>query len=120
METRFTILLIELAVLIVVQCGVMIGLYLAFKKSSDKMLSLADDVHRRTVPMLDAANAMVQNTRPQVELIVSNLASTSETLRTQAENLNETVNDIVDRARLHVVRADELVSRTMDKVESTT
>ena len=34
--------------------------------------------------------------------------------------MDATVNDIVDRTRLQVIRADELVNRTMDRVEETT
>ena len=38
----------------------------------------------------------------------------------EIERLDATVNDIVDRTRLQVIRADELVNRTMDRVEETT
>jgi len=120
METRFTILLVEIGVLIVIQIAVLIGILTAVKKSTNKMNALAEDVHRRTAPILDAANSFVQTTRPQVEGIVSNLAYTAETLKSQAEKLDTTVSDIMDRTRLQVVRADELVSRTLDRVETTT
>jgi hypothetical protein len=35
------------------------------------------------------------------------------------KRVDATVNDVVDRARLQVIRADELLSRTLDKVEHT-
>ena len=41
-------------------------------------------------------------------------------LKLQIERLDATVSDVVDRTRLHVIRADELVTRTMDRVEETT
>jgi hypothetical protein len=34
--------------------------------------------------------------------------------------VDATVNDLIDRTRLQVIRADEIVSRTMDRVEETT
>ena len=33
--------------------------------------------------------------------------------------MDATVNDVVDRARLQIIRADELLSRTLDRVEET-
>jgi len=36
------------------------------------------------------------------------------------ERLEATMNDALDRGRLQIIRADELVSRTLDKVEETT
>ena len=38
----------------------------------------------------------------------------------QIERLDATVSDAVDRTRLQVIRADELLNRTLDRVESTT
>lgn len=120
METRFTILLVEIGLLVVVQIAVLIGILMAVRKTSDKMLKMADEVHRRALPLLDATNALVQNTRPQIETIVANLTETSEKLKAQVDRIDSTVTDVMDRTRLQVVRADELVSRTMDKVETTT
>ena len=38
----------------------------------------------------------------------------------QLGRLDATLSDVLDRARLQVIRADELLNRTMDKVEETT
>jgi methyl-accepting chemotaxis protein len=112
-EGQFTILLWEIGIAVAIEIGVLIAILLAMQKSAAKAIAMAEDFQRRALPMLDAANALVVNTRPQIESIVANLSESSEKLRTQ-------VDDIVDRTRLHVVRADELVTRTMDKVEATT
>jgi hypothetical protein len=40
-------------------------------------------------------------------------------IRSEVERVDATVNDVVDRARLQVIRADELLSRTLDRVEQT-
>jgi hypothetical protein len=34
--------------------------------------------------------------------------------------VDATVNDVVDRGRLQIIRADELLTRTLDRVEHTT
>jgi len=109
-ETQFTILLWEIGIAVLVQVGVLIGILLAVQKSSARLNSIADDIHKRTVPILESTNALLANTKPQIETIVENLTVTSENLKTQ-------VDDIIDRARLQVVRADQLVTSTMDKVE---
>ena len=36
------------------------------------------------------------------------------------QRVDAAMNDVVDRARLQVIRADELLSRTLDRVEQTT
>jgi len=112
-EGQFTVLLWEIGIALAVEIGVLIAILLAVQKSSSKMETIADDLHKRTVPILDTTNALLTTAKPQIETIVSNLTETSEKLKYQ-------VDDIVDRTRLQVVRADELVTRTIDKVEETT
>jgi methyl-accepting chemotaxis protein len=120
MEMRFNILLVEIGLLVLIQIVVLIGILMAVKRSSEKMTSIADDIHHRVIPLLDSTTAFVELTRPKLETIVSNLTETSEKLKSQVEKIDSTVTDVVDRTRLQVVRADELVSRTMDRVEHTT
>lgn len=119
-ESQSTILLIEIGVVAIVQAVVLIGMFMTVRKSTAKMEALAEELQKRTLPVVDAANAMLQTVRPQVEGIVTNLAETSTILKDQVTRIDETVTDVIDRTRLQVVRADELVSRTMDKVETTT
>ncbi len=120
METRFTILLIEFGVALIVQVGLLVAILQAVKKSTAKMESLADEVQRRALPTLDAAQQLVQTSGPKVQEILSNLAASSTTLKGQLERVDATVSDIVDRTRLQIIRTDELISRTLDKVEETT
>ena len=113
METRFTILLIEIGIAMTLQITALLSIMAKVRKSSEKLDAIADDIHRRTIPILETANALLNTAKPQVETILGNLTEASTELKVQ-------VGDIVDRARLQVVRADELVSRTIDKVEETT
>lgn len=112
-ETQFTILLWEIGIAVAIQAGVLIAVFIMLQKSSSRMTAIANDLHQRTVPILETTSRLLATTKPQIESIVANLSDSSEKLRNQ-------VDDIIDRTRLHVVRADELVSRTMDKVEETT
>jgi hypothetical protein len=57
--------------------------------------------------------------RPKIDVISNNLAESSDLVRNQLGRLDATVTDVLDRARLQVIRADELLNRTMDKVEET-
>ena len=120
METRFTWLLIELGVAIVVQIGILLAVLSAVKKTSARVEAATDELQKRALPMLDNAQSMLQTTRPKVEQIVDDLATTTSTLKDELQRIDATVNDLVDRTRLQIIRADELVSRTMDRVEETT
>lgn len=115
------------AVAIVIQMGILVALYAAFRKTSARIETLAarvetvtTDVQTRVLPTIDTVQTLVMSTRPKVEAIIENLSVTTTKVRGQVERIDTTVDDIVDRARLQVIRADELMTRTMDRVEETT
>ncbi|MGZ4811501.1 MAG: hypothetical protein ACXVZR_00920 [Terriglobales bacterium] len=120
METRFTVLLVEIGVALALQLGILLAILATVKKSSARMQSLAEEVQRRALPTLEAAQSLIQTTKPKIEELVANAAASSATIRAQVERLDATVSDVIDRTRLHVIRADEIVTRTMDRVEETT
>jgi methyl-accepting chemotaxis protein len=127
MNDVMPVFVIVAAVAIVIQMGILVALYFAFKKTSARIETLASrvetvtaEVQTRVLPTIDNVQALVASTRPQIEAIVENLSATTTTVRGQVERLESTLDDIVDRTRLQVIRADELVTRTMDRVEETT
>jgi len=68
---------------------------------------------------VEQAQAMLTEIRPRLEVIADNLEETTTAVRGQVLRVDAAVNDVVDRARLQVIRADELLSRTLDRVEQT-
>lgn len=84
------------------------------------MEAIASNVESRAIPLLDSARAILNDTGPHFKEMATNMADISNTVKTQVQRVDETVNDLVDRTRNQAVRVDELVTRTIDKVEETT
>ena len=91
----------------------------AVRKSSERMEALASDVTSKVLPTVETAQSLMVELRPKIDVISTNLAESSDLVRNQLGRLDATVTDVLDRARLQVIRADELLNRTMDKVEET-
>src|SRR3954470_13944908 len=108
----------SLAVLI--QAGILVALYVSVRKTSARMEAIATDLHTKTAPILESTQAIVVDSRPKIEAITDNLMVASASIKSQVERLDATVSDAVDRTRLQIIRADDLVTRTMDRVEETT
>jgi gas vesicle protein len=107
------------AAAVILQAGLLLGMYLAMRKTSTRLESLAEEVKTKALPTIDSAQALLADIRPKLLVIADNLAETTSTVREQVQRVDATVNDAVDRARLQVIRADDLLSRTLDRVEET-
>jgi hypothetical protein len=120
MDKLVPLFIIFTALAVMIQAGILVALYVAVRKTSGRVESLATEVTTKALPTVQTAHAMLLELRPRVEDIVVNFEESARIARAQMERLDATVSDIVDRTRLQVIRADELVNRTMDKVEETT
>jgi hypothetical protein len=92
---------------------------LSLRKTSAKVEALAGEVHGRALPILSSAETIINESRGKIDIVMNNLVAVTGTLKTQMDRLDATVNDIVDRTRLQVIRADDIVTRTLDRVEET-
>jgi len=120
MDKLVPLFIICTAVAVMIQAGILVALFVAVRKTSGRVEALASEVTSKALPAIDTAQQLLVSVKPRVEDIVVNAEQTARMARSQMERLDATVNDIVDRTRLQVIRADELVNRTMDKVEETT
>jgi len=108
------------AVGVIIQAGMLTGMYLAMRKSSARMEALAAEVKDKVLPVAEQVHSRLTELKPRVETIISNASESSTLARAQMQRLDATLSDLLDRTRLQVIRADELVSRTLDRVEDTT
>ena len=107
------------AAAVLLQAGILLGMYFAVRKTSAKVESLAAEVKTRVLPTAELAHAMMSDLRPKIETLVDNVSVSTTVLRAQLERIDATLTDIVDRTRLQVIRADEFLTSTMDKLEET-
>ena len=118
-ETVLSAFVIVACLAILIQAGILFGMFLAFRKTSTRLETIAKNVEDRALPLLDSAKGILDDSGPHLKEISTNLAEISTRLRGQAERMDSTFSDLVDRTHLQVIRVDELVSRTLDKVEET-
>ena len=119
-ETILTAFVIATCLAVIIQAGILLGMFISMKKTSERMEALAKRVEEKALPVLESTRVILEDTAPKLKEITANLAEVSGTIKTQVNRMDATFNDAVDRTRLQVIRVDELVSRTIDKVEETT
>jgi hypothetical protein len=118
-NTLLTVFIAVTASAVLLQAAILAGMFFAMKKTSAKVESLAEEVKTKVLPTAELAHSMIIELRPKIETVADNVSVSTTMLRTQLERVDATLTDIVDRTRLQVIRADEFVNSTMDKLEET-
>jgi hypothetical protein len=120
MDKLVPLFIIFTAAAVMIQAGILVALFVVVRKTTGRVEKLASDVNSKALPLMETTQALLVEVKPRIIDIVANAEESAHIARTQMERLDATVSDIVDRTRLQVIRADELVNRTMDRVEETT
>lgn len=120
MDKLVALFIIFTGLAVMIQAGILVALFVAVRKTTGRVEKLASEVSTKALPLIESTQTLLVEVKPRVTDIVANAEESARIARTQMERLDATVSDIVDRTRLQVIRADELVNRTMDRVEETT
>jgi hypothetical protein len=121
-----TIFIAVTAAAVVLQMLILLGMFLVTRKLTGHLMDLSDELESRVLPLLQDGkrlmtdtHQLLDSTRPKLDLILDNASVISTTARSETEKLQTSLNAFMDKARLHAIRADELLTRTMDRVEET-
>jgi hypothetical protein len=133
MDDKLTLFIAITAAAVVLQMLILLAMYIAVRKLSTRMEGLAEKVEDATsvvlpkvLPLLENVTSMQQElkgflevAKPKIDVVLDNLSHITTTARGSVERIDATVNDAVDRVRLQVIRGDEMLTRTLDRVEET-
>jgi hypothetical protein len=117
-KTTFFIAVTSVAVIL--QMVILAAMFFTMRASGMRMEALAAEIRGKALPALDQANVMLTELRPQLNTILENVNHSTALVRGHMTRLDATLHDVLDRTRLQVIRTDELVTKTLDRVEDAT
>lgn len=119
-STPMTVFIAVTSVAFVLQVSILFSIYLNVRRSSARLHSVAADFQRRMIPIIENTRDILADATPKVKEITSNLTEASATLKRQAATLGDTAVEMAVRAKNKVVAADDIMTRTLERVERTT
>ncbi len=126
MDDKLTIFIAVTAAAVVLQMLILAAMFFTLRKFSAYARELSEDLYSRIGPLLTESkkittdlNSLLETSRPKVDAILDSAAIVSTTARKQTEKLDAAVTSFVDGARLQAIRVDEMLTRTLTRVEDT-
>jgi ABC-type transporter Mla subunit MlaD len=118
-NTVITIFVVVATVAIVLQMVILFALYKGLRQTSERMEGIATRLEQQATPVLTTAAAILDDAKPKIAEITTNLAETTASVRTHVTKVGEATTEIVERARMQAARLDEFVVNAAQKVEAT-
>lgn len=130
-ETLLIIFIAITALAVLLQAGVLLGIYVTVRKAVKSANEQADEYRAKLTPLIDtgsqlittanelvaSAQKLIKNVQPQIESTVTELAGMAHDIRTEANRLQASVDEVAARARHQVERVDGMATTFLNGVD---
>jgi uncharacterized protein with ACT and thioredoxin-like domain len=107
------------AVAIVVQMVILLGMYLQMKGAIEKFTQIANEVKTRVDPILLRVDRILEDSEDKIASIMGDGAEITRLARGQAQKVDRVFTDSLERLRIQVIRADQILTGTLEVIEDT-
>jgi hypothetical protein len=105
------------AIAIVIQMAILLAMFVQLKASLEQFTRLANDLHARVDPILLRVTRILDDSEDRIASIMGDAAEITRIARGQAQKVDRVFTDTVERLRIQVIRADHILTGTLEVVE---
>lgn len=105
------------AIALVVQVGILIGLFVQLRKTTESINRMVTDLHARMGPILTRTQIMLDDTQPKISALVEDASHMVYLARVQAQKMDKVFTEASDRLRGQLLRVDRILTGTLEAVE---
>jgi hypothetical protein len=105
------------AIALVVQVAILIGLFVQLKRTTESINRMVSDLHTRMGPILTRTQILLDDTQPRITSLVEDASHIVYLARAQAQKMDKVFTEASDRLRGQLVRADRILSGTLEAIE---
>jgi uncharacterized protein YoxC len=108
---------VVIAIALVVQVTVLTMLFLQTRETLAQMQRTIAEMNSKISPILTRVQILLEDTQPKISTMVSDAAHIVYLARGQAQKVDRVFTDATDRLRGQLVRADRILTGTLEAVE---
>jgi hypothetical protein len=105
------------AIAIVIQMGILVAMFLQLQAAIRNFTQIATQLQARLDPILLRTNRILEDSEDRIRSIMGDAAEVTRVARTQAQKVDRIFTDAVERLRLQIIRADQILTGTLEVVE---
>ena len=105
------------AVAIVIQMAILAAMFVLMRDTAMRFTRMAAQFQARVDPILLRTSRILEDSEERIASIVSDAAEISRLARTQTQRVDRVFSDAVERLRVQVVRADHILTGTLEVIE---
>ncbi|HLE37678.1 MAG TPA: hypothetical protein VI699_11110 [Candidatus Acidoferrales bacterium] len=105
------------ALAVVLQMAILAAMYFQIRRMSEQMTRILGDFQSRMNPILTRLQMLLEDTQPRLSGMVADVSEIVHLARGQAQKVDRVFTEAVDRLRVQLIHADQILSGTIEAVE---
>jgi len=107
------------AIAIVIQMGILLAMFMQMQAAIKNLTQIATQMQSRIDPILTRTNRILEDSEDRIRSIMGDAAEVTRVARSQAQKVDRVFTDAVERLRLQIIRADQILTGTLEVLEDT-
>lgn len=107
------------AIAIVLQTAILAGLFFETRTAVRNLTRIVTQLQARIDPILIRTNRILEDSEARIASVMEDASELTRLARNQAQKVDGVVTDIAERLRLQVIRADRILTGTLEVIEET-
>lgn len=105
------------AVAIVIQMAILLAMFVQMRTAIQEFTRIATNLQNRVDPILHRVDRILTDSEDRIASIMSDASEMTRVARSQAQKVDRIFSDAIERLRIQVVRADHILTGTMEVIE---
>ncbi len=105
------------AIAIVVQMVILLAMFLQLKTSILEFTRIANELQGRVDPILTRINRILEDSEGRLSSVMGDAAEITRLARGQAQKMDRIVTETIERLRIQVIRADQILTGALEVVD---
>jgi ABC-type transporter Mla subunit MlaD len=105
------------AVAIVIQMAILTAMFVQMRAAVQQFTRIATQLQSRIDPILLRTNRILEDSEDRIRSVMSNAAELTEIARGQAQKVDRVFTDAVERLRVQIIKADQILTGTLEVIE---
>jgi hypothetical protein len=102
---------------IVIQMAILAAMFVMMRGSLQQFTRIASQLQARMDPILLRTNRILEDCEERIGSVMGDAAEISRVARSQIQNVDRVFTDAVERLRIQVIRADHILTGTLEVIE---
>lgn len=107
------------AIAIVIQVAVLMAMFVQLKFAIQEITKITNELQNRMGPILLRVSRILDDSEERIHSIMSDASEITRVARTQAQKVDRVFTEAIERLRVQILRADQILTGTLEVIEDT-